>query len=259
MILQTSDNIGALAADLALASAMFQPIVRSRRARIQSSKADYSYDYADLATVLEAVRAPLAAHGLALVSAPAVDIVEVQVGEGFSLYARIDVETRLVHASGEWLACTIHGEAKNGSLQAIGGALTSLRRFGLQALLELAPVETDVEDEAGEEDQQSAVTPPRPTSHGAARSRSQGAADPSPNGSAAPPLWTEDEERAFRRRLDDLKYSAEEQDLLAEWCAAVNRPHPRHMGMEQRGTFLDFLSGLGRERFAAWRRQREAI
>lgn len=90
--------------------------------------------YASLDAVVEAVRGPLAKHGLAIVqgaTSPAVGA------------PALTVETLLVHQSGEWLSNTVTVPMAKVDPQGAGGALTYGRRYGLAALLSLATEEDD--------------------------------------------------------------------------------------------------------------------
>jgi hypothetical protein len=88
--------------------------------------------YADLSSVWAACREPLSKHGLAVIQT-------VQQREcGDVLF------TMLGHSSGQWISSTmpirIKMEGKGGNeLQALGAAITYLRRFALSALVGVAP------------------------------------------------------------------------------------------------------------------------
>ena len=87
--------------------------------------------YADLASVWDACRAALASNGLAVIQSPA--------AEG----TRVSVDTLLTHSSGQWVAGTVSVTAKEDSPQAIGSAITYLRRYALQSFVGVAPEDDD--------------------------------------------------------------------------------------------------------------------
>lgn len=88
--------------------------------------------YADLATVWDAIRSPLAKHGLAVTQ-------QLGTGEHAPL-----LTTTLWHTSGESLASTVTITAKDSSPQAFASSVTYLRRVSLSALLGLtAALEDD--------------------------------------------------------------------------------------------------------------------
>lgn len=104
--------------------------------------------YADLAAVWDACRDPLSRHGLAVIQLPSTEIFEYQRknddGEQETAsYARVTVTTRLVHSSGEWIEGSVCAEACDAGSQAIGSAITYLRRYALQSMIGIAPEDDD--------------------------------------------------------------------------------------------------------------------
>lgn len=138
-----SDGIGALAAALAKAQASIPPIKRDKTARINSDKGGYSYSYADLATIMDAIREPLATNGLAVLQT-------VETGDGL-----VVVETMLAHSSGEWISHQIGLQAR-GDARTIGSAITYARRYGLS----ITGVVTE-DDDDGERTSGGATSVPR--------------------------------------------------------------------------------------------------
>lgn len=123
--------IAQIAKALAAAQGEFGPVVKNRTANVKSDKGNYTYDYADLATVLEAVRPVLCKHGLALTSVP-----------GNPNSGKVGVRTLLLHESGESLEAYM--EAPCGPrLQDAGTAITYLRRYTISSLLGIASEEDD--------------------------------------------------------------------------------------------------------------------
>lgn len=78
--------------------------------------------YADLSSVVEAVKEPFAANGLSYVQFPIND------GD------KIGVETILMHESGEWLINRFTVKASKQDAQGAGSVITYCRRYGLQAV-----------------------------------------------------------------------------------------------------------------------------
>jgi hypothetical protein len=120
-------DLGPLAAALAKAQMAFPPITRDKRVTVTTkSGGSYSFTYAPLDSILAAVRAPLAANGLAVV----------QVLDGGALV------TFLIHESG----ASITGRVDlppTADIQGLGSAITYLRRYALQAVLGIAAEEDD--------------------------------------------------------------------------------------------------------------------
>ena len=86
--------------------------------------------YADLGSVVEAVRAPLLKHGITFLQG-------VQDAEG-----GVAIETMLLHVSGEWISSTLRLPATKQDAQGYGSAITYGRRYGLQAICGI-PAEDD--------------------------------------------------------------------------------------------------------------------
>lgn len=121
----------ALHAAFAKAQAAFPTIARDKHATIRTKDGGhYSYSYADLGTILEAVRAPLADNGLSI--SQRTDTVE----------DRTVMLTELLHEGGGILTsiCPLRLE---GSMQQQGSIRTYTRRYELIALLGLASEDDD--------------------------------------------------------------------------------------------------------------------
>jgi hypothetical protein len=134
--MQRSDEINSLATALAKAQGAMQPVKKNKSARIETTKGGvYTYTYADLADVLEAIRKPLSDNGLALIQT-----ISIETG-------RVDVETVVAHTSGQWIGNTISLPIMNQDPRSLGSLITYGRRYGL------APVgvvtEADDDAEAG--------------------------------------------------------------------------------------------------------------
>lgn len=121
-----SEQINELAAALAKAQGQMEG------AKKDSENPFFRSKYADLASVVEAIRGPFAEHGLSYVQAPTP--VE---GE------RVCVETILLHASGQWIANMVDLPVTKQDAQGYGSALTYARRYGLQAIAGVAAEDDD--------------------------------------------------------------------------------------------------------------------
>ena len=116
--MRTSENIAALAAALSKAQAEIQDPIKD------TDNDFFKSSYANLHTVLSAVRPVFGEHGLSVIQLPC--------GDG----GNVGLVTRLLHESGEWIegdALSINiGNAKNPA-QAAGAVITYLRRYALSA------------------------------------------------------------------------------------------------------------------------------
>ena len=125
-----SDSITELAAALAQAQAQIAP------AKKESENLHFRHRYADLAAVWDACRAALTKHGLAVVQSPRL----VASGDSFWL---VEVETTLLHASGQSLSDVLAVPVTPTSAQVIGSAITYARRYALAAFVGVAPEDDD--------------------------------------------------------------------------------------------------------------------
>ena len=147
----TSDQINELATALAKAQGEMSGAVKD------SSNPFFRSKYADLASVWDACRAPLSKHGLSVVQFPntayagapeAYEWTAKQSGEtryGVRVVTTVSVVTRLLHASGQFLEDRVSTMLPTGDPQAVGSAITYLRRYALQAVVGIAPEDDDAE------------------------------------------------------------------------------------------------------------------
>ena len=120
-----SENIGQLAAALAKAQGQMKFAAKDANNPFFKSK------YADLASVIEAIKVPLSANGIAFVQAT--DFED----------SAVIVETILLHESGEWISGKLRMQPTKNDPQGVGSAVTYAKRYGLQAL---AGVPSDDDD-----------------------------------------------------------------------------------------------------------------
>ena len=128
-----SETIGALGTALAKAQLAIRGALKT------SINPHFQSRYADLATVHEVCREPLATHGLALLQVPSAD------GN------LVRMVTMLIHgASGEWLTSDpLQVQARDAAPQAVGSCITYLRRYQLAAMVGIAPEDDDGEAAEG--------------------------------------------------------------------------------------------------------------
>lgn len=143
--MNTSPTFGLIAAALAAAQLEMQNPTKDRTANVESDKAKYSYNYADLASVLDVVRPCLARQGIALVQTPEVGAaIVVTLGDKTWRSAPLVMTTRLMHSSGEWIESQLASDIDpDGRIQTLGSAISYLRRYALQALVGVMAEEDD--------------------------------------------------------------------------------------------------------------------
>lgn len=118
---------GLLAAALAKAQGSFAPVKRDKTVTVKTKTGgSYSFSYAPLDTILEAVRQPLADNGLVVVQ----------------LLDDDDLVTSLLHESGAVLSGRV-SLPRTDDIQGFGSAITYLRRYAIQALLGIAAEDDD--------------------------------------------------------------------------------------------------------------------
>ena len=148
--MQTSDQIADLAAALAKAQGAMRGALKDSENPFFRSK------YADLASVWEACREPLTTNQLAIVQFPSASFEgkpeayewTTKTGEvryGVRVPTVVSVRTRLMHSSGQWLEDTTSTMLPNADPQAVGSAVTYLRRYALAAVAGVAPEDDDAE------------------------------------------------------------------------------------------------------------------
>jgi hypothetical protein len=122
-----SESIAGLAAALAAAQGVMKGALKD------SANPFFKSRYADLASVVEAIRAAFSANGLSYIQT-----VEPSDKD------EVRVETTLLHSSGEWISCGILSlPVSKVDAQGYGSALTYARRYSLSAAVGVAPEDDD--------------------------------------------------------------------------------------------------------------------
>ena len=126
-----SENIGQLAKALSLAQGQMQS------AKKTSENPYFGSRYADLSQIIDVARKPLVDNGLAITQliVPELDFAEIQ--------------TVLMHESGEWIASGIRLQPAKPNPQGMGSALTYARRYAYAAILGIASEDDDAECATG--------------------------------------------------------------------------------------------------------------
>ena len=122
---QCSPSLGALAAALSKAQGEMENAAKA------NVNPHFKSKYADLASVWDACRAPLTKNGLAILQPVRAN------------GAQVTVTTMLVHSSGEWISESLTMTAQQNTPQGVGSAITYGRRYGLSAMVGIAPEDDD--------------------------------------------------------------------------------------------------------------------
>lgn len=131
-MIETSEQLNELSAALAKAQGEMSG------AKKDAANPFFKSKYADLASVWEACREALSKNGLAVVQTAAADEA-----------ATVHITTMLVHASGQWIRDTLTMKPKDTTPQGIGSTITYGRRYGLAAIVGVAPEDDDGEAAQG--------------------------------------------------------------------------------------------------------------
>lgn len=190
-----SETNGVYAA-LAAAQAEYPSVPKTRTATVSSEKdgkwTKYTYNYADLADILTAIRPVLAKHGLALTQP-----IELLESGGLAL------RTSVVHADGSAIHSMLPLPMPSAKPQAFGSALTFMKRYALSSLLGIA---------SEEDDDGSAAEQPGHVEHAPRQTRQpqKPAAAPQP---PARPVSPQDEvERALGAKVTPINRPTEDTD-----------------------------------------------
>ncbi len=152
-----------------------------------STNPHFGNRYADLASIVDAIREELAKNEIAWAQNPSTP--EAGIAQ---------MTTMLIHSSGEWLESdALRVQAKDGGPQAMGSCITYLRRYQLAAMVGIAP-DDDAEAAEGRPPVQSSgpavvsrpAPPQRPALASAAGNRTVTRTPPPPED--APPLTDAD-------------------------------------------------------------------
>lgn len=124
--MEKSESIGKLAEALAKAQGAIEGAKKDQANPYFKSK------YADLSSVWDACRKPLAENGLA--------VVQTTCGSDPDT---VTVETLLTHLSGEWIMSRLSMRPVKSDPQGIGSCITYARRYSLAAMVGVAPEDDD--------------------------------------------------------------------------------------------------------------------
>jgi hypothetical protein len=127
--MQQSESISDLATALCSAQAEMGGAVKD------SNNPFFKSSYADLTSVIKAIKEPFAKHGLSFVQLPVTSVG----GNG------IGVATMLMHSSGQWIKSEYLLPMDKVTPQGAGAAITYARRYALQALAGIPSVDDDSE------------------------------------------------------------------------------------------------------------------
>lgn len=124
-VARKSESIAALAAALAKAQGAMRPASKDKANPYFKSK------YADMASVWDACRGPLATNGLAVIQCVNSD------------GTKVEIVTTLAHSSGEWITSVLTLTPGKADVQSLGSTITYGRRFALSAIVGVTSEDDD--------------------------------------------------------------------------------------------------------------------
>lgn len=142
----TSEAINELAAALAKAQGAMTA------ASLDKVNPHFKSKYSSLAAIWDAIRIPLTANGLSVIQSIS------------NCDAGIEITTKMLHASGQWIESRLCMPISQNTVQAIGSAITYGKRYALVAMAGIASDEDDDGETATPTQRQQAprVTPQQP-------------------------------------------------------------------------------------------------
>lgn len=148
--MDSTPDITELCAALALAQAELKPAIKNKVNTFFKDKDGKGSKYADLESVMEAIREPLGKNGLSIV-------------QGLSMTPErfVRIRTRLMHKSGQWIEEHLDLRSDKDTPQSVGACCTYGRRFGLSALVGAVTDEDDDGNSTREESPPKNNAPPQ--------------------------------------------------------------------------------------------------
>jgi hypothetical protein len=137
-----------------LAAALCKAQAQMEGAKKDANNPHFKSKYADLASVWDAIRAPLTSNGLSVVQLLR------------SISGGVEVETILMHASGQQISDVFAVPATKNDAQGYGSAATYARRYALMAMVGVAPEDDDGNAAVGSAGSAGAGTQFRPERRG---------------------------------------------------------------------------------------------
>jgi hypothetical protein len=120
-----------------LATALAEAQAAIGHAKKDAENPHFRARYADLASIWDACRGALSARGLSVVQSPRL-VLKGEAGESMWL---VEVESTLLHSSGQFVSDVLAVPVSPASAQAVGSAITYARRYALAALVGVAPAQ----------------------------------------------------------------------------------------------------------------------
>lgn len=121
----------------AFAASFVAALTEIRNAKKDADNTFHKSRYSTLAAVLESTKEALSKHGLAVMQNPG----------AIDANGNLELNTVIIHSSGEWYCNTSQIPLKDKTPQGYGSALTYGRRYALMSMLGISAVEDDDDGE----------------------------------------------------------------------------------------------------------------
>lgn len=190
-----------------LAAALAKAQATMAGAKKDAANPHFKSRYADLASVWDAIREPLTTNGLSVVQL----LRSVQGG--------VEVETVLLHTSGESIGAVFGVPVTKADPQGYGSAATYARRYSLMALVGVAPEDDDGNAaSAGDGGRDFAPRPPQRPAPGIGPVRGEEAPAPAAKAAPKPATSNDNKARAWTdKSIETLRVAGSSVEALDDW------------------------------------------
>lgn len=134
--MKTSESIVEISKALSTAWGALENPKHNKKVNVKmKSGGQYSFEYTDLGGIIDSVKPHFKENGISIMQSAGTELVEGR------LY--VNVGTKLIHTSGEWMQSKPLIMPANNSIQDMGGQITYLKRYSLSAMLGISTEEDD--------------------------------------------------------------------------------------------------------------------
>lgn len=134
--MKTSESITEISKALSLAWGTMENPKHNKKVKVRMKNGgQYEFEYTDLGGIIDSVKPHFKENGISIMQSAGTENVEGR------LY--VNVSTKLIHSSGEWMQSKPLIMPASNSIQDMGGQITYLKRYSLSAMLGISTEEDD--------------------------------------------------------------------------------------------------------------------
>src|SRR5690625_1272924 len=134
--MKTSESITEISKALSLAWGTMENPKHNKKVKVRMKNGgQYEFEYTDLGGIIDSVKPHFKENGISIMQSAGTENVE---GRLF-----VNVSTKLIHSSGEWMQSKPLIMPASNSIQDMGGQITYLKRYSLSAMLGISTEEDD--------------------------------------------------------------------------------------------------------------------